>query len=142
MIQLARLNPPNPTNPSNAMSSNMRIPKTCNFCQKEFIARKTSSKTCSDDCAKRLYKLKQRNKKIQQAIEENRNKRKSDGLKSIKELREVQNKELLTLNEAAYILNISPLTLRRWVLAEKIKSCKIGKRHVFSRQKLIAVFTN
>lgn len=124
------------------MSSNMRIPKTCDFCQKEFIARKTTSKTCSDDCAKRLYKLNQRNRKIQQASDENLNKRKSDGLKSIEGVREVQNKELLTLNEAAYILNISPLTLRRWVLTGKIRSYKIGKRHVFSRQKIIAVFTN
>lgn len=55
---------PNPTNPPNTMSSNIRIPKTCEFCQNEFVARKTNSKTCSDDCAKRLYKLNQRNKKI------------------------------------------------------------------------------
>ncbi|WP_143157314.1 hypothetical protein [Cnuella takakiae] len=45
----------------------MKILKTCEYCKQELIARKTTSKTCSDDCAKRLYKLKQRNNKIQQA---------------------------------------------------------------------------
>jgi hypothetical protein len=49
------------------MSSNMRILKVCEYCKNEFIAKKTTSKTCSDDCAKRLYKLIQRNKKIVQA---------------------------------------------------------------------------
>jgi hypothetical protein len=44
----------------------MRIVKICEYCKNDFIAKKTSSKTCSDDCAKRLYKLNQRNKKIHQ----------------------------------------------------------------------------
>lgn len=136
MIQSARLNPPNPTNPPNAMSSNMRIPKTCDFCQKEFMARKTTSKTCSDGCAKRLYKLNQRNKKIQQASDENRNKRSSDGFKPIDDIQAFQLREVLDLKQAASYLQISPLTLRRWVLSGKIASQKIGKKHIFLKNKL------
>jgi len=49
------------------MSSNMRVLKICEYCKNEFIAKKTTSKTCSDACAKRLYKLNQRNSKIAQA---------------------------------------------------------------------------
>lgn len=49
------------------MSSNISIVKICEFCKNEFIAKKTTTKTCSDDCAKRLYKLKQRSSKIAQA---------------------------------------------------------------------------
>jgi hypothetical protein len=36
------------------------------MCRKEFIAKKTTSKTCSDNCAKRFYKLKIKNDKIAQ----------------------------------------------------------------------------
>src|ERR1700760_2824773 len=37
------------------MSSNLRIVKMCAFCKQEFIARKTTTETCSDPCAKRFY---------------------------------------------------------------------------------------
>jgi DNA-binding transcriptional regulator YiaG len=114
----------------------MRIPKTCDFCQKEFIARKTTSKTCSDDCAKRLYNLNQRNRKIHQAIEESRNKRGSDAFKPIDDIQAVQLREVLDLKQAAAYLHISPLTLRRWVLSGKVTSQKIGKKHMFLKSKL------
>ena len=49
------------------MSSNMQIVKICEYCTNEFIAKKTTTKCCSDECAKRFYKLKKRNDKINQA---------------------------------------------------------------------------
>jgi hypothetical protein len=39
------------------MSSSRRILKTSAFCKLEFIAKKTTTKACSDFCAKPLYKL-------------------------------------------------------------------------------------
>ena len=47
------------------MSSNLRIVKICALCKQEFIARKTTTETCSDACAKRFYKVKQQEKAIQ-----------------------------------------------------------------------------
>jgi hypothetical protein len=49
------------------MSSNLRIVKICAFCKQEFIARKTTTETCSDPCAKRLYKVKQKERAIRRA---------------------------------------------------------------------------
>jgi hypothetical protein len=46
------------------MSSNLRIVKICAFCKQEFIAKKTTTETCSDPCAKRFYKVKQRERAI------------------------------------------------------------------------------
>jgi tRNA A37 methylthiotransferase MiaB len=60
------------------MSSNLRIIKVCEFCKQEFIARKTTSQTCSDPCAKRLYKLRQREKTISRAEVETMVKRKQE----------------------------------------------------------------
>ena len=49
------------------------------------------------------------------------------------EVKAIQAKEWLTLKEAALLLNVSPLTLRRWTLAGKAKSKKVGRKHMFKK---------
>jgi hypothetical protein len=106
------------------MSSNLRIVKICAFCKHEFIAKKTTTETCSDPCAKRLYKLRLREKAISRAKLETEPRRKPEVFITEDQLRAIQAKEWLTLVEVALLLNVSPLTPRRWVLAGKVKpSC-------------------
>src|SRR5579863_9279386 len=95
------------------MSSNLRIVKICAYCNQEFIARKTTTETCSDACAKRLYKLRLREKAISRAKMETEARRKPEAFITEEQVRAIQAKEWLTLVEAALLLNISPLTLRR-----------------------------
>lgn len=121
------------------MSSNIRILKICEYCKNEFVAKKTTSRTCSDDCAKRFYKLKQRNNKIAQAELKTEIKRRPSAYIKEDELRSIQSKEHLTLKEAAVLLNISPLTLRRWIFAGKVNSTKVGKKHMLLRADLQTV---
>jgi excisionase family DNA binding protein len=121
------------------MSSNIRIIKICEYCKREFVARKTTSKTCSDACAKRLYKLNQRNGKIAQAELETEIKRRPLAFIYEDELKKIQAKDNLTLKEAAVLLNVSPLTLRRWILSGKVRSNKVGKKHLIRRSDLIVV---
>jgi excisionase family DNA binding protein len=45
-------------------------------------------------------------------------------------------KAILTLKEAAILLNISELTMRRWVLSGKVMSQKAGKKHLILRTSL------
>jgi hypothetical protein len=119
------------------MGSNMRILKICEYCKNDFIAKKTTSKTCSDDCAKRLYKLNQRNSKIAQAEIKTEIKRSPKAFIAEDQIKAIQAKEYLTLKEGAIFLNISALTLRRWTLAGKKISQKIGRKHLFRKQDLI-----
>ena len=107
----------------------MQILKICEYCKNDFIAKKTTSKTCSDDCAKRLYKLKLRKSKIAQAQMKKEIKHKPKACVTEDEIKVIQAKEYLTLNEAALLLNVSPLTLRRWIFSGKICSIKVGKKH-------------
>src|ERR1035438_5432255 len=104
------------------MSSNMRIVKICGFCKNEFVAKTTVTQCYSDACAKRFYKLKRRNGKIGQAELKTEILRKPGAYITEGEIKAIQAKEFLTLKEAALLLNESPLTLRRWVLAGKVKS--------------------
>lgn len=121
------------------MSSNLRIVKVCAYCKQEFIARKTTTETCSDACAKRFYKVKQREQAIQRVEVETMVKREAKAFISQDEVKALQAKEWLTLKEAALLLNVSPLTLRRWTLAGKVKSKKIGKKHAFRRVELMKI---
>ena len=115
------------------MSSNMQIVKICEYCTKEFIAKKTTTKCCSDDCAKRFYKLNKRNDKIAQAELKTEIKRQPKAFITENELRVIQAKQYLTLKEAAVLLNVSPLTLRRWALDGKMNASKVGKKWMFDK---------
>lgn len=48
------------------MASNIRVPKICKHCGKEFIAKTTVTKYCCDNCAKRAYKKHKRDEKVQE----------------------------------------------------------------------------
>src|SRR6201991_3902480 len=113
------------------MSSNLRIVKVCEFCKQDFIARKMTSQTCSDPCAKRLYKLRKQEKAIGRVKAEFMVKRKPAAFITEEQVKVIQAKEWLTLKEAAPLLNVSPLTLRQWTLAGKVKSEKVGRKHMF-----------
>lgn len=115
------------------MSSNMKIVKVCECCNQEFIARTTVTQCCSDACAKRLYKLRLREKAISRAVVETEARRKPSGFVTEEQVKVVQAKEWLTLKETALLLNVSPLTVRRWVLSGKLKSHKAGRKHLFHK---------
>jgi excisionase family DNA binding protein len=123
------------------MSSNIRLVRTCEFCKQEFIARTTVTKTCSDPCAKRLYKLKQKERKIEQAVMNEEIKQKPKAYITDEEIRAIQAKEYLTLKEAALLLNVSPLTLRRWIFDGKVASTKVGKKHQLCRSLINSALT-
>lgn len=63
-------------------------------------------------------------------------KQKPDAFITEEEVKVIQAKEWLTLVEAALLLNVSPLTLRRWVLAGKVRSEKVGRKHMFEKTDL------
>jgi excisionase family DNA binding protein len=63
-------------------------------------------------------------------------KRRPSAFKTEEEIKAIQSKDNLRLKEAAVLLNISPLTLRRWILASKVNSVKVGKKHMILRSGL------
>ena len=63
-------------------------------------------------------------------------KRRPFAYKTEEEIKTIQSKDNLTLKEAALLLNISLLTLRRWIFAGKVKSTKVGKKHLLLRSGL------
>lgn len=115
------------------MSSHIRVKKTCEFCNKEFVAKTIKTRYCSHSCNSKAYKEEQRNAKIKAAIiptiPANPPK-----LKTAKtDYSVLSQKELLTVNEACQLLNITSVTLRRWIKDGIIKTHRLGKKHIIKR---------
>jgi excisionase family DNA binding protein len=86
-----------------------------------------------------LYKLRLREKAIGRVKLETEVKKRPGAFVTEEQVRAILAKEWLTLKEAALLLNISPLTVRRWVLGGKVSSHKMRKKHSFKRDELDAI---
>lgn len=115
------------------MSSNIRIMRICQQCGKEFEARTTVTKTCSDACAKRAYKARQRSAKI----EINTNQVKEEKTKPIEDLRQY---EFLTVEESARLVRISRRSLYRLNERGELPFVKLNRRTVIRRSDIDRLF--
>jgi excisionase family DNA binding protein len=118
------------------MSSNIRITKVCEYCKNEFEARTILTRYCSHVCNRKAYRHAEREEKLQLAIKSNQQTKPIGKLKSVVDYSILQNKELLTINETCLLLNITHVTLRRWIKDNIITSSRIGKKHLIRRSHL------
>ena len=103
------------------MSSNIRINRICQFCGKEFEARTTVTKTCSDNCAKRLYKQRKKAAKVEKSNLET---------KAIKQepVKELKSKEFLTVRDVSTLLNCSVRTTYSLIEKGTLKAFNLSQR--------------
>jgi len=114
----------------------MEITRICQFCEGEFIARKTVTKYCSQKCASKAYKQKQRESKIKNSNKEALNKPNSTDLSILKD------REYFTVSKAALLLGVSRATMYRYLTANIIKSLVIRGKTFVRRQDIDALFEN
>lgn len=103
------------------MNSYIRINKICQHCGKEFEARKTTTKTCSDACAKLSYKGRLRSNKIE-IIERTAMQAK------IKPMEDLKQQEFLTVKDVAKLLHCSIRTTYYLIESGKIKAVNLAQR--------------
>jgi excisionase family DNA binding protein len=115
------------------MSSNIRIQRICQHCQKPFEARTTVTRYCGDNCAKRAYKSRMREGKIEasqyamQLLIPN----------SIERLRE---KEYLSITDTCKLLDVSRWTVWRLIKKGELPAAKFGARTLLKRSDLDNIF--
>jgi excisionase family DNA binding protein len=115
------------------MSSNIKVQRICQYCGIEFTARTTVTKTCSDFCAKRLYKKVQRNVKISDSnLETQRIKNKP--------VEDLKAKEFLTITEACSLLSLSRWTIWRVIKKGEMNAAKVGRRTLIRRSDIDKLF--
>jgi excisionase family DNA binding protein len=115
------------------MSSNMHIERVCKFCKCKFIARTTKTKYCSNKCSSKAYKYAARQEKMEIATVEAEYMGK---IRTKVKFPELEGKPLLSITEASAFLNITHVTLRRWIKEGRIISSRIGKKHLIKRSHL------
>lgn len=118
------------------MSSNMHIERICRFCNSKFIARTTKTQYCSNKCSSAAYKQAARQEKMDIALAETQCMGK---IRTKVNLPELEGKQLLTITEASAFLNITHVTLRRWIKEKRILSARIGMKHLIKREHLDAL---
>ncbi|WKN29743.1 helix-turn-helix domain-containing protein [Porifericola rhodea] len=115
------------------MSSNIRVPKICQHCGAEFIAKTTVTKYCGDNCAKRAYKRRKREQKVQEVTPVVAQKQEYNQ-------QQLKDKEFLSIAETCTLLGASRMTLYRQIKGGKIKAAKIGRRTIIKRTEIEKLF--
>lgn len=100
------------------MTSNIRLNRICQFCHKEFIAKTSVTQYCRDTCAKKAYKARQRESKIEASKIET----------LTQKMLQLQCKMILTPKEVATLLNCSVRSVYNQIQSGNIKATNFGKR--------------
>jgi excisionase family DNA binding protein len=103
------------------MSSNITVDKICQHCGKEFTARTTVTRFCSNKCGSAAYKQKVRAGKIEQINKETQ-RIKNQPIEALKA------KEFLTVKEVASLLNCSVRSVYYYSKYGIINSVNFGQR--------------
>ncbi|HEY6974866.1 MAG TPA: helix-turn-helix domain-containing protein [Chitinophagaceae bacterium] len=103
------------------MSSNIKIRRICVYCRREFIAKTTKTQTCSDQCAKKLYKQKKKQENMDASNVE------TTKIK-LQPVAEINSKPFLSAGEAAMLLGLSVRTVNRLIKSGIIPAVNLGKR--------------
>lgn len=115
------------------MSSNIRVKRVCDQCGNEFEARTTVTKTCSDGCAKKAYKSRQRAAKIKASNQQT---------KEIIErpLSDIRVKDNLNIADASKLLGVSRWTIWRAIGSGNLNAVKMGRRTIIRRSDIDRLF--
>lgn len=124
------------------MSSNIRIKKICQHCNKIFTAKTTVTKFCSDNCAKANYKKRQREHKIEVSHTDTENQL-SQTKSPSKSLSGVfLDREMVSINGLAAITGLSERTIFRLMKDPEFPRVKIGKKLLFKTDNVMNYLTS
>ncbi|MEZ4845071.1 MAG: helix-turn-helix domain-containing protein [Bacteroidia bacterium] len=130
------------------MSSNIKIPKFCQFCGQAFVAQTTTTRYCSKTCNSRHYKQKKREEKVQAALQQEMNTPSQvEQMQTLQTLPikvgnhvNLREKEFLSVQEAADLVGASRWTIQRMIKREQIKVGKLGRRTIIPRTEIDNLF--
>lgn len=119
------------------MSTNIRVEKVCQHCNKPFIAKTLITRYCGHLCNSRAYKARKKVEKLsaltepveqEQEQEQNQNQNKVLPRPTETYLQQIQDKQFLTVQEVAKLLRLSKATIYRLIKDEKIKAVQFSQR--------------
>jgi len=116
-----------------AMSTNIRVKRICEFCGNSFVAKTTVTRYCSHQCNSRAYKAKVNGKKVE-----------ASDLQTLtailSPLEVLKAKEYLSISEACTLMGVSRMTLHRHIKKGKLKTGSIGNRVIIRKKDIDSIF--
>lgn len=109
-------------------ASKIQIKKICEFCGKEFIAYKTSTRFCSKTCNSRSYKLENRLKQVR-AVET-----KTKEEQENKPIKACERKDYLSPKEAALIIGVTTRSIYNLIYKGVLRASHLSSRMTFIRK--------
>ncbi|MFI5141709.1 MAG: helix-turn-helix domain-containing protein [Bacteroidia bacterium] len=109
------------------MTSHIRIQRICDYCKELFTARTTVTKYCSHLCAKRDYKKRAKEKRIDDSNKET-------ALKLAIPLEEIRANDYLTVAEAATLIRVSRVSLYRVIWSGVLKAIKVRSKIIIVKK--------
>ncbi|MBK7605470.1 MAG: helix-turn-helix domain-containing protein [Saprospiraceae bacterium] len=132
------------------MSSNIKIPKFCQYCGQAFVAQTTTTRFCGHKCASRAYKQRKREEKVQTTLSDqikSVTSANSENLQSLQSLPiktgnflNLRDKEFLSVQETAILLGASRWTIQRMIQRAELKAGKLGRRTIIPRSEIDNLF--
>ncbi len=119
------------------MASNIEITKTCIYCGKEYTAKMLTTKYCSHACNSRHYKQLKREEKLNN-FKEAAAKPEQYSLHSFEIA--LQQKEFLSIDDAAKLIGASRRTIQRLISSNKLQIVKVGSRTIITRKAIDNLF--
>lgn len=121
------------------MSSNLYIPKTCQHCGNLFTARTTVTKYCGDSCAKKAYKARKRQEKVEAALQETKASQEVQH-PTIASTDSLSNKDFLSITDASKLIGVSRWTIQRMIKRGQLKAVPFGRKHIVARHQIENLF--
>jgi excisionase family DNA binding protein len=122
------------------MSTNLHIPKTCEYCGNLFTARTTVTRYCSHKCNSRHYKQVKREEKVKQALRETHNQATTTPQVVETSTINVANKDFLSITEASQLIGVSRWTIQRMIKRGQLKAVPFGRKHIVARYQIENLF--
>ena len=118
------------------MSSNIRINRSCSYCNQTFVAKTFSTKYCSHRCNQKDYKKRAKEEKIAKSKEEFTFNSKIVKIKQSTtsfDIELLKTKSYLSISEVCVLLNMCDSTVRKLIKETKIKTIRLGKKHIIPK---------
>lgn len=122
------------------MSTNLHIPKTCEYCGNLFTARTTVTRYCSHKCNSRHYKKIKREEKVKQALRETHKQQTTTPQAVETSTINVANKDFLSVTEASQLIGVSRWTIQRMIKRGQLKAVPFGRKHIVARYQIENLF--
>lgn len=119
------------------MSSNIYLKKVCQHCDKVFTARTTVTKFCSDDCAKKNYKLRQKEANITKSNQATKEQLSSPKIKGPDSKVGIEQIEIIDIKMLSAMVTLSERTIKRLLKDRHFPRLYIGSNLRFHKQTVI-----